>query len=211
MSGEYRESITRSLPRTTTVSEIHAALVAALNELPRIAKGNTAKVPMKSGGTYSYTYADLGDVIDSVRPVLYKNGLAVMQDVTGEGRSVFVQTLILHTSGDVLRFGPISLPAGDTPQTMGSAVTYCRRYALLAALGIATEDDDGQAAKPAPEPTYSKAALDLYEQCRSLPDAAKAALRDKAAKAERNVTPGAFDNDRAWAEQVRAFIKEHSK
>jgi len=192
------------------VSEIHAALVAALNELPRIAKGNTAKVPMKSGGTYSYTYADLGDVIDSVRPVLYKHGLAVMQDVTGEGRSVFVQTIILHTSGDVLRFGPISLPAGDTPQTMGSAVTYCRRYALLAALGIATEDDDGQAAKPAPEPTYSKAALDLYEQCRSLPDAAKADLKAFATENQRKVSVAEFDNDRAWREMVASFIA-HNK
>jgi hypothetical protein len=193
------------------MSEIHAALVAALNELPRIAKGNTAKVPMKSGGTYSYTYADLGDVIDSVRPVLHKHGLAVMQDVTGEGRTVFVQTLILHTSGDVLRFGPISLPAGDTPQTMGSAVTYCRRYALLAALGIATEDDDGQAAKPAPEPTYSKAAVDLYAACRALPEAVKRDLAAFAAENGRKVSAEAFDNDKAWADMARAFMKENSK
>ena len=60
------------------------------------------------------------------------------------------------------------------------------------------------------EPTYSKAALDLYEQCRSLPDAAKADLKAFATENQRKVSVAEFDNDRAWREMVASFIA-HNK
>lgn len=132
------------------MSELSAALVAAVAELQSIPKSRTATVPTKSGGSYSYDYADLGDSLDVVRPVLAKYRLAVLQPVeTVDGRTG-VSTMILHASGEQMVFGPLFMPAGDgSPQAIGSSITYARRYSLLSALGLATEDDDASAAQGA--------------------------------------------------------------
>lgn len=143
--------------QTTRSDSVAAALVAACAELGPITKGREARVKMKSGGEYRYSYADLGDALETVRPVLAKHGLAVVQDVTSDtdGR-VGVITIVLHDSGDELRFGPLFLRGGSDAQQAGSAITYARRYALLAALGLATEDDDGQAASRPPRASQAR-------------------------------------------------------
>lgn len=130
------------------MSELSAALVQAWGELESITKSRTARVPTKSGGEYSYDYADLGDTLDAIRPVLARHGLAALQPVeTVDGRTN-VSTLILHRSGEQMLFGPLILNAGDgSPQAVGSVITYARRYSLLSSLGLATEDDDAGAAQ----------------------------------------------------------------
>jgi hypothetical protein len=72
--------------------------------------------------------------------------------VTGEPGStdVLIFTTILHESGQFITLAPLRMAAGTTPQATGSAITYGRRYALLAALGLAAEDDDGQSAASTP-------------------------------------------------------------
>jgi hypothetical protein len=183
---------------------IGAALVAALNEMPTVRKDNKVK-----GDKYSYTYADLAAVIDTVRPVLAKHGLAFWQDVSGlpDGR-IGVTTILVHTSGEKIATGPLPMPAPADPQKVGSSISFARRYALMATLGLATEDDDGASAKKAiEEPTFSKAALDLFEQCRTLPDDVKRELKAFADENGRKVSVAAFDEDRGWADMVRAFIK----
>ena len=194
------------------LSALDAALVAALNEMPDITKGKSAKVEMKGGGHYSYSYADLGDVLTAVRPVLKKHGLAVLQDVTSPGSGVVaVATIIVHTSGARDVYGPLVMPAGGTPQALGSAITYARRYALLAALGIATEDDDGQAAaKPAPEPTYSKASLDLFERIKATKGTPVAdLLKGLADDAGLKLNVPTIDGDPKFAAQLEQILKEH--
>lgn len=124
-------------------ANIHAALVAAQSELSNPKKNQTAKA-----GSYSYSYADLPTILDLVRPILAKHGLAVAQDVRMvEGLQVF--TLLIHTSGEQLTFGPIRGTAGSDWQAMGSAISYARRYGLISALGLMGEgeDDDAQATK----------------------------------------------------------------
>ena len=128
--------------------DFYAALVAALGELSEVPKGQTA-----SAGTYQYNYADLGTVLTYVRPILAKHGLAVTQPVTALDGNVVVETVILHTSGESLAFGKLSMPRGQTPQQTGSAITYARRYSLLSTLGLATADDDGAAASKYQPPT----------------------------------------------------------
>ncbi len=120
---------------TTT---IYAALVAAQAEFPDVTKAKTANT-----GSYSYRYADLADVLDAVKPVLKAHGLAVVQDAVTEDRGIGVTTIVIHESGEALKFGPLVLSYGNSPQAAGSAITYARRYALVAALGLATDDDDG--------------------------------------------------------------------
>lgn len=128
-------------------ADLATAFATAQAAWPDITKGRTANV-----GQYRYTYADLSDILEAVRPVLATNGLFITQNVVSRANAVDVWTTLGHKTGQSIDFGPMSFPAGNTPQTAGSAVTYARRYALLAALGLATEDDDGQAAAQAPKP-----------------------------------------------------------
>lgn len=135
------------------------AFAAAQAELPEIPKTKTAKIPTRNGGEYSYTYADLSDVLAACRPILNRHGLSVAQSVSGTHDDVAVVTRIFHKSGHVEEFGPTVLPAGADARGVGSAITYARRYGLCAALGIVPdEDDDGRAAsnRPQREPQYPK-------------------------------------------------------
>lgn len=131
------------------IADLSSALVRAMGDLSDIRKGKEAKIPTKSGGSYGYRYADLADTIQQVRPVLALHGLAVMQSpVSHDNDTVSIYTTIIHSSGQQMTFGPLTLPAGRTAQETGSAITYGRRYALLACLGLAAEDDDGASAAP---------------------------------------------------------------
>lgn len=149
-------------------AEFAAAFLAAQEEFPTINKGKTATIKTNTG-SYSYKYADLGDVLDAVLPILHKHGLGLSQPLVAADGRVGVGTRLYHTSGHVEDFGELLLPAGSTPQVAGSALTYARRYAVCAALGIvADEDDDGRVAsepsKPSPQQVTNKLkaeALDL--------------------------------------------------
>lgn len=143
--AEPVEEQPEAAPEPVAHDTLAAALVAALAQLGSIPKAREAKLKK-----YSYSYADLGDVLEHVRPILGAHGLGVLQNVTIDSGFVRITTTLLHASGESMQFGPLPLHAGNTPQQAGSAITYARRYALLAALGIATEDDDGQAAAQRP-------------------------------------------------------------
>ena len=135
--------------RSETITALAAALAAFGAEVTNPPQNRTANVPTKAGGTYSYSYADLGDVLTHVRPVLAKHGLAVTQEVVTHPDSVDVTTMLLHKSGEYMEFAPLTLPAGGTAQNYGSAISYGRRYGLMAALDIAGEaDDDAAHANP---------------------------------------------------------------
>lgn len=130
-----------------------AALVAALADLTMIEKGRTAKVDMTKGGSYTYDYADLGDIVKVTRPALAAHGLVALTPVHDHGNGLACTVILLHTSGEKLALGPFPFPHGRDAQATGSMVTYHRRYALLAALGMATgEDDDGASAVARAEP-----------------------------------------------------------
>lgn len=131
---------------------MYGDLVAALAELTELPRGRTANV-----GSYSYSYADLGDALGAVRPVLAQHGLAVVQPVYGEPGTISVQTVIVHRSGE--RFESpwltVAVPQQGGSQAVGSAITYARRYSLMATLGLGTDDDDGAAASTGPARTPS--------------------------------------------------------
>lgn len=126
-----------------------AALVAALADLSVVDKARTAKVETKTGKDYSYDYADLGDVVKASRPVLASHGLLALTPVHEHGDGLACTVQLWHTSGERFNFEPFPFPHGATAQATGSMVTYHRRYALCAALGIAAgDDDDGASAAP---------------------------------------------------------------
>lgn len=95
-------------------------------------------------------YADLSACVEAVIDALNSEGLALTQETIPHTEGVAVRTVLLHTSGGRLFLGELFMPAIKLdPQGFGSALTYCRRYSLLAAMGLAPEDDDGQAASKA--------------------------------------------------------------
>jgi hypothetical protein len=92
-------------------------------------------------------YADLAACVEAVVDALNNHGLAVMQRPIPNERGVTIETIFLHESGEEINGGQFHSPASkQDPQGYGSACTYCRRYGLMAACGIAPEDDDGNAA-----------------------------------------------------------------
>jgi hypothetical protein len=123
----------------------HGALIEALAAIEDVTKGRQAKVKMKDGGEYRYSYSNIDDVLDAVKPVLAAHGLAVMQDTRGNGQLIEVRTVIVGKDGTRMESEWLGL-RGGTAQESGSAITYARRYSLQSFLGIATDDDDGKAA-----------------------------------------------------------------
>lgn len=131
-------------------SETTAAIFEALSK----AQGefhNVTRDMVADTGTYTYSYADLGCCLDAVRAPLAAHGLAVIQTAGLTDGEVRVSTVITHASGEWIDCGEISMvPQRPGPQAIGSCITYARRYAMAAALGLAQTDDDAQSAEVAP-------------------------------------------------------------
>lgn len=123
------------------IKNIAAAFVKAQAEIESAVKD-------KKNPAFRSTYADLLAVVEAVKPSLAKHGLGFIQEVTErEAGGVYVETVLVHTSGEILRTGKLPIPAGKADaHGYGSAITYGKRYSLMAALGVPAEDDDGNAA-----------------------------------------------------------------
>jgi len=107
-----------------------------------------------------YRYADLSAITEHVRPVYARHGLSFMQDVAWHREDgvvlLLITTRITHAAGDHIDFGPFPCVFDANPQVMGSALTYAKRYALGAALGVSADvDDDGQEATNANPKGYT--------------------------------------------------------
>lgn len=99
-------------------------------------------------------YADLAACIEAVVDALNNNGIALIQKTHDCDNGIAIETMFIHESGETISGGTLHVPASkQDPQGYGSALTYARRYSLMAACGIAPEDDDGNAAsRTAPKP-----------------------------------------------------------
>jgi hypothetical protein len=136
------------IAQSESIGALAAALAAAQGEIENAGK-NAANPHFKS------RYADLAEILNTVRPVLSRHGIAVIQSPSFEQGETQITTLLMHTSGEWVR-GTCGAPTAKMdPQGVGSACTYLRRYSLAAFCGIAQEDDDANAAsgRRAPEPT----------------------------------------------------------
>lgn len=108
-------------------------------------------------------YADLAACVEAVIDALNANGIALVQRTHDSDNGVAVETLLVHESGETISGGILHVPAAKhDPQGYGSALTYARRYSLMASCGIAPEDDDANAAsktRPTPVPRNSGATV----------------------------------------------------
>lgn len=132
------------------VQPLFEALAQAQAAFGPLTKSHTAKVKMKTGGEYEYRYADLADVVAATRPALAAAGVAVLQvpDVRQtRGETWIWLTTILAVGAARIQTLLVMSCDGATPQSIGSGITYARRYALSSLLGLAPDsDDDGRAA-----------------------------------------------------------------
>lgn len=134
-----------------TLAALAAALSAAQGEITAAAKDS-------DNPYFRSRYADLASIWDACRAPLARNGLSIIQCPTAEGARVTVHTTLLHSSGEYVTSSLAmtsmrQLKDGggwekvESPQAVGSTITYARRYALAAMVGVAPDDDDGEAAQ----------------------------------------------------------------
>jgi len=137
------------------MSELTKAFIKAQSEFPRIVKATKGQQ-----GNRTYLYADLPSIVEAVYPVLHKHGLGVRQVFDGDQ----IKTQLLHEDGTCVDSVLPCSQDGLNPQDFGKKVTYYRRYAIVAMLGLAPDDDDDAAGvgapprQPAPAPTPPPAA-----------------------------------------------------
>lgn len=128
-----------------SIAAIAAALAAAQSEMGKAIREST-------NPHFRSKYADLGNVMDACLPALNKNGIALIQPVGQDECGTYVDTVLVHTSGEWLACRVPLIIGKNDMQGFGSAQTYARRYGLMAMAGIAPEDDDGNAAVASRQP-----------------------------------------------------------
>lgn len=158
--------------------QVSAALVKAQKAFGPALKTHT-------NPAFKSKYADLSACIEAVIDALNANGIALVQRNVACESGVSVETVFVHESGEMFSSGPLHVPAvKNDPQGYGSALTYARRYSLMAACGIAPEDDDGNAAAKAKHGMSPSNIADwLSAVAASGPDEVDAMVRDGLAAA----------------------------
>lgn len=179
-----------------SVLEAMIAIQAEVQNPLKLAKGN------------NYTYVELDALLDVVRPIATKHGVAIVQHVDAD----MLVTELWHRSGDIKAFRmplrPSGLRGGSEAQMMGAAVTYARKYSLMGLFGIHGDKDDD--AQPAKDPKI-KAAADLAVAQAERATPAQPDLAAMAAKMATNqpkqVNDLAFTTDPLWDEYVYETAK----
>jgi hypothetical protein len=189
----------------TNASPLAAALAAAQQELADPARTKTVRVP----GRPERTYAGLDDLLQAVRPVCARHGLAISQVVrrADDGRQELV-TQLRHASGEVLE-STWELAWKGGPQDKGAELTYARRYTLEGLVGVAATDDDDAESVSHPEPTKGRG---RNRQPDTTPTTEDRALADRVA-AERAAKVAADEARRAahhpsWEADRASFFGE---
>jgi hypothetical protein len=155
--GAGIETLERLVQLAKDVREVTAreawyeAMAKFQQRCPAITKDSSARIQTRSGGSYSYSYASLDTILSIVQPLLGELGLSVSWRQKHEPTAVQASCVVAHRLGHQEESGYISMPYGiddgrmNPAQRVGSALTYARRYTLVAILGLAPEDDDDAA------------------------------------------------------------------
>ena len=186
------------------MKQIATALVKAQKAYSPVIKNSTNEFFSK--GNKISRYADLAACVDAVLDALNANGIALVQKSYDCADGVMVETVFIHESGEMLECGILHFPASKAdPQGHMSALTYARRGSLMAACGIAPEDDDGNSASRKTEikSTVNEnqildlmAAMDEVSTLKELQEAYKAAYK-------------ATNGEQVW--QAKVIAKKDSK
>jgi hypothetical protein len=183
------------------------ALAAFQAEVPTFRKSKTARVQTKTGGTYTYRYADLGDIVPLIGPLLGKHGLSwSAKPRRGADGDWTLHYVLRHVCGESDEGEmPLLVERDCKIQELGSAITYIRRYAMTAQLNLATdEDDDGQAANASKVANGSPVSAQPSPRPVAVP--AKPSERPAAANDIRRIEGLAADADMTDAELANVIL-----
>jgi hypothetical protein len=169
-------------------------------------------------------YADLSACVEAVVDSLNNNGIYLLQKNYDCADGVMVETVFVHESGEMLECGIVHFPAvKHDPQGYASALTYARRYSLMAACGIAPEDDDGNLASKKPAVKEQKANhnqmqdhLTTIQESKTLEELQSAfKLAYKAANADvewqKNITAAKDLMKRQISEDLKNWVNDYDK
>lgn len=136
---------------TDKMAALYAALARAQGKFLPITKNREVMIKLKTGGSFKFRYADIEEINAKTRPALAEEGLALIQppqcDVsTG---ATWIETMLVHKDGGVIRSRLDIKPLGTygDPKEFGAALSYLRRYSVVAMLGVAADDDLDQNGK----------------------------------------------------------------
>lgn len=126
--------------RSEGIAKIATALVKAQSNMSNAVKG-------ASNPFFKSKFADLNSIREACIPVLNANGISVLQPTTVLDGKLYVETLLLHESGEYIS-GVYEVVVGkqNDPQALGAAISYTRRYGLQSMVNIGAEDDDAESA-----------------------------------------------------------------
>ena len=133
--------------QSTSIGALAAALAKAQKHIKGALKDSTNPF-------YKSSYADLASVQDAIRDPLSDNELAVVQGASSEAARVTVTTLIAHSSGEWISSSLSATAKDESPQSLGSCVSYLRRYGISSLVGVAQVNDDGESAQHRPAQKY---------------------------------------------------------
>lgn len=134
--------------RSESINTIAKALATAQSEMGSASKD--AKNPF-----FKSSYADLNAIREAVLPVLNRHNISVLQPTIEVGGESFVETVLLHESGEFISsVTPIIAAKQNDAQSHGSGISYARRYGLQSFLCVGAEDDDGEKAMGRAKPAY---------------------------------------------------------
>jgi ERF superfamily len=120
---------------SSTIGKLFEALAKAQGQIQCALKD-------KKNPYFKSSYADLTSVWEACKPALSENGLAVIQTVEGTKLDMFLVTWLGHSSGEWMKSKLPLIMIKQDPQSLGSALTYARRYSLSAMVGVCADDDD---------------------------------------------------------------------
>jgi hypothetical protein len=129
---------------------VYAAILEVQKAVGTLPKDKTARVQTKAGGEYTYSYSALDTIVEAIRELLGEHGLVWTSKPAGTHEAPTLSYKLVCVTDGSSEAGEMPLYVGQdpTPQAMGSAITYARRYALVSVLNlVADDDDDGQAAQ----------------------------------------------------------------
>lgn len=132
---------------TENISEVSKALCTAQSQFK-------AAIKDSNNPFFKSKYATIENVLEAIAKPFSDNGLSILQPIHSKDSHWFIQTVILHTSGQYLKSEPMQMILEDTknPQKFGASVTYFRRFSLTSMLGISQTDDDAVSVSPDPRP-----------------------------------------------------------
>lgn len=147
------------MKRSDNIDELSKALTAFQKNVPPIPKDKVAQI-----GTYSYKYADLATIWEKIRGILADNKLAIIQSPSSWQSEQTLTTMIAHETGQWVEDTMALKIVQETPQGQGSAITYARRYALTAMLGLVADDDTDAADHKTISPIQKKKLFDTAKR-----------------------------------------------